>query len=235
MGEGTRGKGIENNHLQSTPWDFWNSVQQQPAFLISWQNVKVNLCTDVRFSSGYKIQRNTIGRIAAFSIWLDLCLLKKIFITSILHMKKFCRSKTLKDNFSKQACCFWIKKISERWENNSSQKSRCKWDLCLLNKIFIARIFRCQKVLRFWNYKEFKKTSSSKQACCFCTRNILGKEKKHLAHFFGKINWSHQSLCMWTFSFNLSYGVSGINTHYSNKTSIKKIQSFDLKVELWVQ
>ena len=52
MGEGARGEGIENNHLQPTPWDFWNSVgqqTQQAAFLISWQNVKVNLSADVRF------------------------------------------------------------------------------------------------------------------------------------------------------------------------------------------
>ena len=153
MGEGTRGEGIENNHLQSTSWHFWNSVRQQtqqPAFPISWQNVKVNLSADVRFPVDTNLKEmNTFGRIAAFSIWLDLCLLKEIFIASILDIEKFCSSKTLKNNSSKQACCFRMIKISERWENNPSQQSRCKWDLCLLNKIFIARIFRRQKVLRF--------------------------------------------------------------------------------------
>ena len=185
--------------------------------------------------SGYKIQRNTVGCIAAFSIWLDLCLLKKIFIASILDMKTFCSSKvTLKNNSPKQACCFWIKKISERWENNSSQKSRCKWDLCQLNKIFIVRIFRRQKVLQKTPRNLERLVLKSKHAVS-AQEIFLERRKKLLAHFFGKINWSHQSLCMWTFAFNLSYGVSGINTHYSNKTSIKKIQSFDLKVELWVQ
>ena len=113
MGEGTRGEGIENNHLQSTSWHFWNSVRQQtqqPAFPISWQNVKVNLSADVRFPVDTNLKEmNTFGRIAAFSIWLDLCLLKEIFIASILDIEKFCSSKTLKNNSSKQACCFRMK------------------------------------------------------------------------------------------------------------------------------
>ena len=142
----------------------------------------------------------------------------------------------LQNNSSMQACCFWIKKISERWEKTTQVKSHVASEICVCStKYSLQEFLDAKKFCGSKTPRNLKRLVLKSKHAVSAQEIFLERRKKLLAHFFGKINWSHQSLCMWTFAFNLSYRVSGINTHYSNKTSIKKIQSFVLKVELWVQ